>query len=105
MTDSELIDAIAKLGGEIAGLKAKVEALESDKRRLTYERDELQGVVETFGRAVYWKELDTNTVKFSLTVDEWTLRAGGRDVFMASIKKLFDEVDHRTDILRGKKYA
>ncbi len=102
---TELVAAIAELGAQNGALKSRIAQLEEEGRKLKREAEEWYGVAQTLGQAQMHKRMATNTIVFTLEVDGWTLRAGGPDVFIASIQKLMREIGERTDILRGKKYA
>lgn len=92
MTRDEM-EVVAQMGAEIAALKESVRVLDQKEKAARRECEEAQGIHHVFARAQAWRQMDTNTSVIRVEVDNWTLRAGGREAVIGSIMKLLDSAD------------
>ena len=88
------------LWNERTALRAQLAAAQADSKRAERERDEMRGVIETFGRVELLTLEDRDELELRYRVSGLVLRAGGIDVFGCAIRECAARWREKLDALR-----
>ena len=85
---------------ECERLRARLAQADADSVRLQREKEELTGVIETYGRVELSRREDRDILDLHWQVEGFVFRAGGFDVFHAAIRGCAAHWNAKLDAIR-----